>query len=162
MARTNFISVTEEMEDLVARYRAEHALNVTLQYSASRGHYLKVPRKQEGALPASFMQIVKTRASLSCSTEELASLNNRQKQAWGQVLKLSTLQLQRIRRIVAGALPQLFMIAEALALADMLLGFCTFCGRQKGRFVRPSFMLGPCSAASEASSKRRVTFARSP
>jgi len=70
----------EDLQALVGRYAAEWGMPaLKLVHTASRGHHLSLPIAAAERLPEAVVQAVRHKASISASTDELLSLNDRAK-----------------------------------------------------------------------------------
>jgi len=134
-ARCAYVCTVRDMEALVESYRVAHGVDCELVKSSSRGYHLSVPRQREDAIPGFFVQAVRQKRVVLCTTPELASLNNRQARVEEEVLKLTVLHLARIRDAVVQLLTHLVTLSDAVALVDVLVGFATL-ARERG-YVRP-------------------------
>jgi len=134
-ARCAYVCTVRDMEALVEGYRVAHGVDCELVKSSSRGYHLSVPRQREHAIPGFFVQAVRQKRVVLCTTPELASLNNRQARVEEEILKLTVLHLARIRDAVVQLLPHLVKLSDAVALVDVLAGFAAL-ARERG-YVRP-------------------------
>ena len=86
-------------------------------------------------IPSLFVQAVRHKRTILCTTPELASLNNRQARVEEEILKLTVLQLSKIRDAIVLTLPSLIKLSDAIALIDTLVAFASISSERN--YVRP-------------------------
>ena len=136
-AREAFLSITESVYEYSQAVKAGHGLDAKVQYTQARGFYLSVPGKLAGRLPDGFSRIPnRSRSSTFLTSAELQALNSRMKFASQTCYALTESCLQDLVQTVAGSLPLLRHLLEALAILDMLVAFAVY-GQDKARYARP-------------------------
>lgn len=141
VARLAYVHAVTEMQTLVADLRESTGIGkIELKRAANRGYHLSVPRTFESRLPALFVQAVRNKKSILCTTPELASLNNRQARLESEILALTTLRLRPLRGLIANSLAVMLRCSEGVALCDMVFSFAEV-SRQPG-YCKPRFVDG--------------------
>jgi len=136
VARIAYVQVVKEMEALIDQLREATGLaKLELKRTTGRGYHLSVPRGLESRLPPYFVQAVRYRKSILCTTTELASLNNRQARLETEILALTVARLRPVRACITEAFGNMLKVSEVVAMVDMILGFAEL--SQQGRYVRP-------------------------
>ncbi|KAK9800728.1 hypothetical protein WJX73_001198 [Symbiochloris irregularis] len=148
LARAAFSRTTEDVHDLVAKYRADFELDaLKVQYAGRRGFYLVAPlpgttvkgsTEPAPELPAMFLELErKGRTQISCTTHELQALNTRLADALNDCLMLTAQVLQATSSRVLQHVQRLHCLTDNLALLDMLCAFASVATLSNGPYVRP-------------------------
>ena len=109
-------------------------------YSASRGYYLNISSTIQDSLPAEFIQCVLNKKTISCTTEDLASLSDRASESISTALFHTHELIQDILQQIRVYMNSLFIVVDAVALLDMLCShtkFCYSCFQQGFPLSRP-------------------------
>lgn len=149
VARRALMEAHADMESLCASYAEEHAaLAPTLKWSAARGFHLALAEPGDGQLPGLFLQPVRQKRRILCSTAALQSLSASFKEALAQVHQLTAQALARAREEVLPLLADLYDVVDATALVDVLRSLAEAAGG-KG-YVRPVLHRGGLALATQA------------
>jgi DNA mismatch repair ATPase MutS len=91
-----------------------------VSYSTSRGYFLAVPATLD-PLPPGFTQAVLNRRTISCTTEEFASLSDRAAEAITQALTLTHELIQNLLEEIRGSVEALFTLTDSVVCSNTLL-----------------------------------------
>lgn len=91
----------------------DYSISTKVSYSTSRGYYLFLPNSLD-TLPAEFIQAVLNRRSISCSTEEFASIANRAEEAIQQALFLTHELIQNLLSQIREDIDAIFALADSV------------------------------------------------
>ncbi|KAH9261162.1 hypothetical protein BASA81_000866 [Batrachochytrium salamandrivorans] len=141
VARLAYVHAVTEMQTLVADLRESTGIGkIELKRATNRGYHLSVPRTFESRLPVAFVQAVRNKKSILCTTPELASLNNRQARLENEILALTTLRLRPLRGLISDSLAVMLRCSESVALCDMIFSFAEV--SQQAGYCKPKFVEG--------------------
>lgn len=145
MYASNMSQLLEEGE----RLRTEWGIpGLKLNYTSARGHHLVLPAAAvaAGSLPAGAIQAVKQGRSgaVACTTDTVASLNERIKENLLRSYVLMDGVLQSLMEHIRHAMCELSRVVESVALVDLC---CSFAGMvlkapNPAAYCRPSFTEG--------------------
>ena len=142
VARGTFAESIEEIHALVEKIKQEvECTDIRQGYSVSRGYHLSVPATifQIDTLDTSrFVQCVRRGTRVNCSTEELLSLEERQKDSFNEIVVMSERVLQNLLVEIRRSMGWMFVFGESLAFVDLMLCFANTVSLNDG-FVRPEF-----------------------
>ena len=127
VARTTFQSSVEDIYHLADQYSLALECPVKVVHSASRGYYLNISSTIQDTLPSDFIQCVLNKKTISCTTEELASLSDRASESISTALFHTHELIQVILEQIRTHMNSLFVVVDAVALLDMLCSHTTFC-----------------------------------
>eukprot|EP00898_Chlorokybus_atmophyticus_P008950 jgi/Chlat1/9056/Chrsp94S08358 len=125
VARKAFCETT--VYDLASRYREEFDLpGLKTPYNSKRGFYISIPvlevQKLQGAsLPKVFIQVTRHSKHYMCSSQELVSLNMRNKSAANECYFRTIQVLEGLCQRIREDQPLLNVLSESFALLDMLV-----------------------------------------
>lgn len=142
LARATYLASLDSMESEAAAYTEQLGLPVRLVYTKGRGHYLQLQTKVQ-ELPMEFVQIVQGKKNMSCTTQRVAALSQRAQEALATALRLTYDCLQDIGRAARNYSEELFLLADSVALLDMLLSFAETVARRPTSYVRPTLTTAP-------------------
>ncbi|KAL6550163.1 MutS protein msh4 [Orobanche minor] len=145
IARRSFCDTSEAIHNLANKYRVDFKLpNLRIPYNNRQGFYFSIPQKDiQGKLPSKFIQVLKHRNNIHCSSLELASLNVRNKSAAKEcyirteICMEATALIDTIREDVT----VLTLLAEILCLLDMMVNSFanTISTKPVDKYTRPQF-----------------------
>ncbi|XP_020519239.1 DNA mismatch repair protein MSH4 isoform X1 [Amborella trichopoda] len=143
VARRSFCDTSEAIHDLAKRYREDYQLpNLKMPFNNRQGFYFSLPQKDiKGLLPGIFIQILKHGKNIHCSTQELESLNVRNKSAAAECYTRTELCLEGLVNSIREDASVLTLLAETLCLLDMILNSFahTISTKPVDRYTRPEF-----------------------
>ncbi len=143
VARATFSETLEEIHGLIERYKQELQSNdIRQQYTVTRGYHVSIPCsifQMDGADTSKFVQRVRRGNRVNCSSEELISLNDRQRNAFNEITVMAESVLQDLLSEIREHMGWLIVLAESLAFVDMMLSFANTVSLNDG-FVRPEFV----------------------
>ncbi|KAF7126754.1 hypothetical protein RHSIM_Rhsim11G0009700 [Rhododendron simsii] len=143
IARRSFCDTSEAIHNLANKYREDFKLpNLKIPFNKRRGFYFSIPPKDiKGKLPSKFIQVMKHRNNVHCSTLELASLNVRNKSAAAECYIRTELCLEALVDAIREDVSMLTLLAEVLCLLDMIVNSFahTISTKAVDQYIRPRF-----------------------
>lgn len=94
------------------------------------------------SLPDIFIQAVKNRKTINCTTAEVVYLSDRAREATEQALLLTNQCLQELMLGIRSHLDALSKMVDSVAQLDMIFGFSKFIASSHLPFVRPKLKEG--------------------
>lgn len=141
VARKTYLQSLNDIHALVDELRGRLGMPaLQLRYTETRGFHLFLPGRP-ATLPDELCQATQMKQGIACSTDELLSLNERNREALTRVYVLTNEALQGLLGRLRDGLAELYKIIEAVALLDMLQGFAVVAQSSSG-YVRPSLTAG--------------------
>ncbi|CAM9230133.1 unnamed protein product, partial [Sphacelaria rigidula] len=138
VSRKTFLQCMEDIFQTADTMSEEYGYQVKVNYSVSRGYHLTIPAGVEN-LPAGLLQAVQNVKTITCTTEEVASLSERASEAVRSALLITHRIVQDLAEdIRAEGLDALFAATESVALLDMLFGFADLVTVSPLNFCRPT------------------------
>ncbi|DBA95622.1 TPA: hypothetical protein ACH3X3_013469 [Trebouxia sp. C0006] len=147
LARSTFCRVTEQVHELVDKYKTEYGLDaLKVSYAARRGFYMVCPQpgainkagEANPALPRTFIQLdAKNRHNVDCTSHELNALNSRLKDATNDCMVLTEQVLDATVAVIAQHISHLHKLIDNIALLDMLCSLATVVSRNSEPYVIP-------------------------
>ncbi|KAI8469891.1 MAG: muts domain V-domain-containing protein [Monoraphidium minutum] len=151
MARATFNKLTEAIQGLADKHRAEPGLaGLKAKYTHAKGWHFRLPLPKAAAggaavvaaarpqLPRGFLVLEQRgRGQVLATTHELTALNARLRDAAADAIALTQ---QVLDGLVAGALaqmPLLLQVIDSVALLDMLVSFFQAVSGSPHEYVRP-------------------------
>eukprot|EP00897_Mesotaenium_endlicherianum_P005294 jgi/Mesen1/4793/ME000243S03968 len=145
VARRNFCETSEAIHALGKTYREDLALpNLKMPFNNRRGFYISVPSKAlgEAEVPKHlFQQVTQHGKNIHCTTQELTSLNMRNKEAAAEALTRTERCLEDLCQRIRQNLRLLALLSESISLLDMLANSFAFMVSTSppGTYKRPEF-----------------------
>lgn len=139
VARATYCEVIEEIHAEVEKYKtACDCPNIRLAFNPSRGYHLSVPDMvlRMDNQPVTFIQQVKRGKVVLCTTENLASLDDRQAEAFAEINIMTERVVQDLLTLIRQHMGWLFNISESLAFLDMMHAFANLVPQRKLRTPR--------------------------
>jgi DNA mismatch repair protein MSH4 len=149
IARSSYLKSILQIESIAEAYMDELKVPVKVCYGAHRGYYLQVSC-DAAKLPAFFIQSIQNKRSISCSTTEIASLNDSARSSIENALTLTHELLQEVYATIRNHTETLFSVADAIALTDMLSSFAHMVGISTLPYVRPNLLVPEDTASDKA------------
>lgn len=135
VARKTFGECVEDIHNLTNLYKTQYKLDkLQLQYNHKRGYFLGI-NKFDVMLPEIFIQVNRKKKSVQFSTEELISLNDRQKESVKEIMQLTNRILEGLFLKLRTNIACIYNINDTIALLDLITSFATFATLHK--CVRP-------------------------
>ncbi|CAL9728101.1 mutS protein homolog 4 [Monosporozyma unispora] len=140
-SREVYKSITNEILEEVKKLNNDYDIEIDYGYDGKRGFYLKLKKTADldmDHLPIILIHKVLKKAYVECSTIELVKANVRLKETLHQILNYSEQTIDStLKEIKMENMSPLFMVAEAIALLDLL---CSFASRAvKHGYCKPTF-----------------------
>ncbi|KAJ3389007.1 MutS protein msh4 [Entophlyctis sp. JEL0112] len=156
VARQTYRESTNDVYDLVTQYSDELHLPIKAHFTPSQGYVLKVGSNEltdSGGLPMEFINVVKTKKTVTMTTLALMGLNERINESLTEVYLMSDRIVAELVSEIAQFAGALYKISgsnlratrfvyqvkkiESIALLDLLTSFAFNAERQD--YVRPEF-----------------------
>lgn len=126
VARKTFNETLEDINMLIESYKETYNIpNLQLQYSAKRGYFMRV-NVPAPILPKIFIQVLQQKKFVKFSSEELISLNQKQKDSMTEILQLSNRMLEELFHDLRSNIGAIYNINDTIALLDLISSFVTF------------------------------------
>ncbi|CEP03601.1 DNA mismatch repair proteins mutS family domain-containing protein [Plasmodiophora brassicae] len=144
VGRATYCEVIEAIHEEIQKYMTDMDLpNLKKHFNATRGFYLSLPAANATNLHTQFIQVCRQGRRVTFSTADLISLDDRRKEALGDVLILTEHCLQELSASVRRDLHWLLNVTESIALLDMIVSFANLV-TQSDSYVRPALTVdGP-------------------
>jgi len=126
VARKSYADIIAKMKRYVGELNSQHPdIDASLHFSAKRGYHLRVERdtKTQRFIGTLLVRAAFNKKTVSCTTDDLASLNLKQEQVVREALERSEAQLEFLRERIKTMLPVLFQLSESIAILDLVQGF---------------------------------------
>jgi len=135
--RDAFRRNVDDIYERADQYTEKFGFYVTVRYSTSRGYSLSVP---EGtSLPPEFIHPAKSGRFISCTTEEVLSLNNRAQDNVQDLLMMTDARIQDILEVARSHYDAIATLSDAVALLDLCHSFADCASRTStGSWTRPT------------------------
>ncbi|XP_065192315.1 mutS protein homolog 4-like isoform X2 [Sycon ciliatum] len=94
-------------------------------------------RSETGGLPAEFIKVVRSKATISFTTNDLIKLNDRVRESLHEIYLMTNVALNELLTFVREHISCLYNLSECVSMADMLVSFSHACTLSD--YVRPEF-----------------------
>jgi DNA mismatch repair protein MSH4 len=136
VARKTYLQSVEDIYSLCESYSIELQSPVKAVYNSSRGYYITIS-KDINPIPPGFIQAVLNTKTISCTTEEIASLSDRATEAIDNALTLTNELIQSLMEKIRINMDFLFNLVDSIALLDMLTSFADLVALCPHPYTRP-------------------------
>lgn len=140
-SREIYKNITHEILKEVKALNVKYGVEIDYSYEARRGFYLKIKKTTDSDiddLPPIFINRSSKKACVECSTIALVKANARLRETLSQISNLSEKVLNNLfQEIKKENMSPLFMVAEAIALLDLLC--CFAINTLKHDYCKPIF-----------------------
>ncbi|KOG99815.1 MutS family protein MSH4 [Saccharomyces eubayanus] len=127
VSRQIYKEVKDEFFHEVENLSADHKINLDHNYDSARGFYLRIKRQDFtdniAALPDIFISKTTKKNYIECTTLSIIKKNARLKEVMEEILLLSEETVDDLLDKIASHISELFMIAEAIAILDLVCSF---------------------------------------
>ncbi|XP_065836479.1 mutS protein homolog 4-like isoform X2 [Oscarella lobularis] len=143
IARQTYTELIDNINSLVQRESVETDLPLRTAYNASRGFFIQMTVGGRGAqqmpdsFPETFIKVVKTKNTVSATTEDLVKLNDRVSEALKEIYLLSNVVMNDLLNDLRRHIGCLYKLTDCVAMLDMLVSFAHV--RTLSNYVRPEF-----------------------
>ncbi|BFZ63455.1 MutS protein msh4 [Saitoella coloradoensis] len=142
VARQAYKEATSDAIELVAHYSEEHGIPFRVHFEASRGFYIQLtPTDLEACevpeLPLCFINVVKKKKMIQCTTLDLIKKNAKIKDSLTEVLLMSDKTIETLVDEIRSEIGALYKVCEGVAMLDMLASFAYVCTVRD--YIRPEF-----------------------
>ncbi|KAF3315518.1 MutS protein msh4 [Orbilia oligospora] len=110
-----------------------------IKYDAQRGYYLRLPIAdiEDAPLPPIFVNIMRKKKFMECTTLDIMKRNARIGDAMTEVLLMSDRTIQDLIDAIRGEMFALYKVCEGVAMLDMISSFATLVTLYE--YTRPEF-----------------------
>lgn len=139
VSRRQYQDIIEDLHEMVNRYKVQTGIaSIKLQYNIRRGYYLSYDAKVTLSPDTKklFIQSTKYTKKVTCSTEELNSMNQKIKDIIDEIYLLTDVIVDELVSTILERMNSLHKLSESLALLDMMFSFANLV-TLGGEYVRP-------------------------
>lgn len=136
VARKTYLQSVEDIYSLCETYSIELQSPVKVVYNSSRGYYVTISN-DINPIPPGFIQAVLNSKTISCTTEEIASLSDRAIEAIDNALTITNELIQSLMEKIRIDMDYLFNLVDSIALLDMLTSFADLVALCPHPYTRP-------------------------
>eukprot|EP01135_Chromosphaera_perkinsii_P001208 Nk52_evm7s162 gene=Nk52_evmTU7s162 len=140
VARRTYSEAIEEVHSLVSRIAAEENLPIKIQFSASKGFYMSLPKKNvssQNLLPHYFIQVVNGKTIFSFTVEDLIKYNDRIRQSVQEIYLMTAVATADLLTTIREKVSCLYNASSSIAIIDMMVSFAHLCTISD--YVKPEF-----------------------
>ncbi|KAF3159392.1 MutS protein msh4 [Orbilia oligospora] len=140
VARQTYKEATEDLHVLFQEIAREYNLpTLEIKYDAQRGYYLRLPIAdiEDAPLPPIFVNIMRKKKFMECTTLDIMKRNARIGDAMTEVLLMSDRTIQDLIDAIRGEMFALYKVCEGVAMLDMISSFATLVTLYE--YTRPEF-----------------------
>lgn len=142
IARSTYTAAQSDLEQYVREISKEDGLSWKLNYTETRGYYIYMSTNQfpkNHKLSPRYIRVNKTRAQITCVTQELMQLNVRASVSYENSMKLSNEILTNVLNAVMNFQPALEKLRDVIGMLDLVTCFAKLVTSSQGALVRPKF-----------------------
>jgi len=144
--RQAFLSNVDDIYKKADEYAEIHNIPVHVRHSVQRGYYLAIPAANATNLPNTFLQASKTNRFITCTTEEISSLNSRASDNMHDLLLMTHDRIQEVMSVARDHYDALAAVSDAVALLDMCHSFADHVTLSQQIWCRPVVTDDPSSS----------------
>nr|CAB3264029.1 mutS protein homolog 4-like [Phallusia mammillata] len=138
MSRRVYSEMIEDIGELIEQLNGKYDLPLKSCHSSSRGFHVQMLTKDAPSkLPEDFIQISKTRKTLSFTTQELKTINGNIILQIKDINMITDAMIKHLNASVRSNIGCLYNLSEIVSTLDMLLSFAHY--RTTTECVRPEF-----------------------
>ncbi|KAK6362814.1 MutS protein msh4 [Orbilia blumenaviensis] len=140
VARQTYKEGTEDLHIIFQEIVREYNLpTLEIKFEAQRGYYLRLPAAdtEDAPLPPIFVNIMKKKKFVECTTLNLIKQNSRISDAMHEVLLMSDRTIQTLVDSIRAEMHALYKVSEGIAILDMISSFATLVTLYE--YTRPEF-----------------------
>lgn len=129
VARKTYSETIEDIHNLVNSYKDEYSIpSLKVNFSARRGHFLTMDAKamKNNTLPPIFIQVSRQKDKISCSTEDLIRLNQRNNDSLNEISLLSDFVVEKLVHEIRQNLGVIYKLHEAVAFLDFICSLANY------------------------------------
>jgi DNA mismatch repair ATPase MutS len=121
--RKAFLANVDDIYKKADEYAEVYGITVNVRYTTSRGFFLCVPADIAPELPQVFLQPAKSGRFISCTTEEVSSLNSRAQDNVHDLLLMTHDRIHEVIDIARTHYDAIATLCDSVALLDMCHSF---------------------------------------
>jgi DNA mismatch repair protein MSH4 len=135
--RKAFLSNVDDIYKKADEYAELYGIHVQVRHSATRGYFLAVPAQVGAELPQVFLQPTKSRRFITCTTEEISSLNSRAQDNMHDLLLMTHDRIQLVLQVARENYDAVAALCDAVAILDMCHSFADNVTLSRQTWCRP-------------------------
>ncbi|XP_045617926.2 mutS protein homolog 4 [Procambarus clarkii] len=140
VARKIYSEIIDDITEHVESTGREHGVCARVGHNAARGFHITIPVAKRAApprLPSVFIQVMRGRGYVSCTTEHLYQLDQRSRDTLREILIMSNVIVVEMLVEARGRMGALHGLGEAVATLDLVVGLAH--AAALASWVRPEF-----------------------
>jgi DNA mismatch repair protein MSH4 len=156
--RTAFLRNVDDIYQKADEYAEVHGIQVQVRHSTTRGYFLAVPFSVGIDLPQVFLHPTKSgNRSITCTTEEIASLNTRAQDNMHDLLLMTHDRIQEVLEVARCHYDAVAALCDAVALLDLCHSFADKVTLSRQPWCRPVVVESLTSSASASATQITTT-----
>ncbi|KAL0882963.1 hypothetical protein ABMA27_016456 [Loxostege sticticalis] len=144
VARRTYSELIEDIQKIVENLSESYDLPLRLNQNMLKGFHIVLPIAPKNRrsfctedLPAIFIQVHNSGASVSMTTEELVVLDQQAKEALNEIQRMSNIVISSLLKDLRPFMSSLYKLCENVAELDILLALAN--ASTVGSYIRPQF-----------------------
>ena len=141
VARRAHCEVVDDLTDMIKQVAESSGLPLTSTYNATRGFHIQLNLNGQehlaNMLPPNLIKVVKTKKTISCTTEDIIRYNTRLEESLDEIYFLSNVVISELMKSIVDQIGCLYKLAECVSTLDMLVSFAH--AHTLSDWVRPEF-----------------------
>ncbi|KAK6890328.1 MutS protein-like protein 4 [Candida tropicalis] len=131
----------EEVAEYVENLSDELEIAIEHRYENHRGFFIKIKEDRIGSsgLPDGFINKIKKRKFIECTTIDLMKQSSRYYDILSEITTLNSTIIEDLYGKINEYMPIFLMVSEAIGTLDLLCSFAYFTSIQKSSYVCPEF-----------------------
>jgi DNA mismatch repair protein MSH4 len=121
--RKAFLANVDDIYRKADEYAEVYGFPVSVRYSTARGYFLGVPVTYGSTLPNIFLQPSRSGRFVTCTTEEITSLNSRAQDNVHDILLMTLDRIHEVLEFARSHYDSIASLCDAVALLDMCHSF---------------------------------------
>jgi DNA mismatch repair protein MSH4 len=138
VCRKAFLANVDDIYKLADEYADTYSMHVTVKHTTARGYFLSIPVEYASDLPQVFIQPAKSGKGISCTTEEVHSLNLRAQENVQDLLLMTHEKIQAVLDVARSHYDAFAALSDAVALLDMCHSFADVVALSRLPWCRPA------------------------
>jgi len=141
VARRAHCEVVDDLTDVIKQVAETSGLPLTSTYNATRGFHIQLNLTGQehlaNMLPPYLIKVVKSKKTISCTTEDIIRYNTRLEESLDEIYFLSNVVISELMKSIVDQIGCLYKLAECVSTLDMLVSFAH--AHTLSDWVRPEF-----------------------
>ncbi|GMM38326.1 MutS family protein [Saccharomycopsis crataegensis] len=136
VSRQLYTKIIERITSIVEQLAETHGLVLDYGFESSKGMVVKINKKLNDIdfdnLPSMFINKSAKRSIIQCTTLDILKLNRRLQETLNEIFLLCDKTIDELNEMIEDFTSGIFMMAEALAILDLLCGFSQLASKNPG------------------------------